>query len=54
MIDFILNREFNPKCIALSGLAVALYCTLCSCIFRGPLLRWRAMVFVIRFCRGTP
>ena len=25
MIDFILNREFNPKCIALSGLAVALY-----------------------------
>jgi len=25
MIDFILNREFNPKCIALSGLAVGLY-----------------------------
>ena len=25
MIDFLLNREFNPKCIALSGLAVALY-----------------------------
>ena len=25
MIDFILSREFNLKCIALSGLAVVLY-----------------------------
>jgi hypothetical protein len=27
MIDFLLNREFNPKCIAISGLAVALFWT---------------------------